>query len=321
MDFNIDYIWALVVSFILTVIFSLVLIPILKRIKAGQNIREDGPQSHLAKTGTPTMGGIAIILASSIAFIMFGAMKREMLIILVSYFAFGALGFTDDFVKVAMKRNLGLKAYQKLTMQVLIALSIGLYQLDVSRFHNSVYVPILNEFVNFGIFYLPFIIFVIVAISNSVNLTDGLDGLASSVTFAIALFLAIMGMSFGNTSSAIFCSAIAGACLGFLIFNKNPAKVFMGDTGSLALGGAIAIAAILMNLEMIIPIAGGIFVAEAASVVIQVGSFKLRGKRVFKMAPLHHHFELSGWKETKVVYIFFAITVLLCIISFLILRI
>ena len=321
MDFNIDYIWALVVSFILTVIFSLVLIPILKKIKAGQNIREDGPQSHLAKTGTPTMGGIAIILASSIAFIMFGAMKREMLIILVSYFAFGALGFTDDFVKVAMKRNLGLKAYQKLTMQVLIALSIGLYQLDVSRFHNSVYVPILNEFVNFGIFYLPFIIFVIVAISNSVNLTDGLDGLASSVTFAIALFLAIMGMSFGNTSAAIFCSAIAGACLGFLIFNKNPAKVFMGDTGSLALGGAIAIAAILMNLEMIIPIAGGIFVAEAASVVIQVGSFKLRGKRVFKMAPLHHHFELSGWKETKVVYVFFAITVLLCIISYLILRI
>ena len=321
MDFNIDYIWELGVSFILNVIFYLVLITILKRIKAGQNIREDGPQSHLAKTGTPTMGGIAIILASSIAFIMFGAMKREMLIILVSYFAFGALGFTDDFVKVAMKRNLGLKAYQKLTMQVLIALSIGLYQLDVSRFHNSVYVPILNEFVNFGIFYLPFIIFVIVAISNSVNLTDGLDGLASSVTFAIALFLAIMGLSFGNTSAAIFCSSIAGACLGFLIFNKNPAKVFMGDTGSLALGGAIAIAAILMNLEMIIPIAGGIFVAEAASVVIQVGSFKLRGKRVFKMAPLHHHFELSGWKETKIVYIFFAITVLLCIISFLILRI
>jgi phospho-N-acetylmuramoyl-pentapeptide-transferase len=309
----------LFVSFLLTVIFSLILIPLLKKIKAGQSIREDGPQSHLVKSGTPTMGGIAIILASSIAFLIFGPMKREMLIILVTYFAFGALGFTDDFVKVALKRNLGLKAYQKFTMQVLIALSIGLYQMDVSRFHSSIYIPVLNEFVNLGVFYLPFIIFVIVAISNSVNLTDGLDGLASSVTFVISLFLAIMGMSFGNNSSAIFCSAVAGACLGFLIFNKNPAKVFMGDTGSLALGGAIAVAAILMNLEMIIPIAGGIFVAEAASVVIQVTSYKLRGKRVFKMAPLHHHFELSGWKETKVVNVFFLITILLCISSYFIL--
>jgi phospho-N-acetylmuramoyl-pentapeptide-transferase len=191
--------------------------------------------------------------------------------------------------------------------------------MDVPQFHSSIYIPVLNEFVNLGIFYLPFIIFVIVAISNSVNLTDGLDGLASSVTFAISLFLAIMGISFGNNSSAIFCSAVAGACLGFLIFNKNPAKVFMGDTGSLALGGAIAVAAILMNLEMIIPIAGGIFVAEAASVVIQVASYRIRGKRVFKMAPLHHHFELSGWKETKVVKVFFLITVFLCVISYFIL--
>jgi phospho-N-acetylmuramoyl-pentapeptide-transferase len=318
-DLNYRFALTLLVSFILTVIFTLALIPLLKKIKAGQSIREDGPKSHHVKSGTPTMGGIAIILASSIAFIIFGPMKREMLIILVSYFAFGALGFTDDFVKVALKRNLGLKAYQKFTMQVLIALSIGLYQMDVSQFHSSIYIPVLNEFVNLGIFYLPFIIFVIVAISNSVNLTDGLDGLASSVTFAISLFLAIMGISFGNNSSAIFCSAVAGACLGFLIFNKNPAKVFMGDTGSLALGGAIAVAAILMNMEMIIPIAGGIFVAEAASVVIQVASYRIRGKRVFKMAPLHHHFELSGWKETKVVNVFFLITVLLCVISFFIL--
>lgn len=321
MDIYLQFALPIVTAFALTVIFSLILIPILKKIKAGQSIREEGPKSHLAKSGTPTMGGIAIILAVSVTYLIFGDMKREMLIVLITFFAFGALGFTDDFVKVAMKRNLGLKAYQKLTMQVIIALAVGLYKLDVSTFQGSIYLPIVNDFVNLGVFYLPFIVFVIVAMSNSVNLTDGLDGLASSVVFAVSLFLAILAVSFGHNSIGVFAIAISGACLGFLIFNKNPAKVFMGDTGSLALGGAIAVSAILINMEMIIPIAGGILVAEAASVVIQVVSFKTRGKRVFKMAPLHHHFELSGWKETKIVYFFFAITVFLCGISYLLLQI
>ena len=310
---------AILIAFIVTVAVCPIFIPILKKIKAGQNIREDGPKSHLVKSGTPTMGGIVIILAVIVASLFAGVLKREMLIILVAFIAFGALGFTDDFVKVALKRNLGLRAYQKLTMQILIAVGIALYQADVTNLGTTVWVPFADIYWDLGRLYIPFVVFVIVAVANSVNLTDGLDGLAAGVTFIVALFLALTGALFTSGSSPVFCAAIAGGCLGFLLFNRHPARVFMGDTGSLALGGGIAVAAVLMNMALIIPLVGGIFVAEALSVVIQVISFKTRGKRVFKMAPLHHHFELSGWKETKIVFVFWGITALICTVTYLIL--
>lgn len=310
---------ALTISFLLTVIATPLAIPLLRRIKAGQSIREDGPQSHMIKQGTPTMGGIVIIGAVLITSLTAGGIKTDMLILLVTFVAFGLLGFLDDFVKVTRKRNLGLTARQKMALQIIIAVFLAVYQSNVSIYGTSVYIPVVDEYWNFGIFYVPFIAFVVVAMVNSVNLTDGLDGLASGVTMIVALFLAVVGMSYGYTNATVFSSAVAGACLGFLLHNRYPAKVFMGDTGSLGLGGAIAAAAILMNIELILPLAGGVYVAEALSVILQVVSFKTRKKRIFKMAPLHHHFELSGWKETKVVRVFWMVTLLLCILSLMLL--
>lgn len=306
------------IAFFITVIATPLIIPVLRRIKAGQSIREEGPQSHMVKSGTPTMGGIAIIAAVLITCLTAGETNRDMLIIIAAFVAYGFLGFLDDFVKVTMKRNLGLTAKQKLLLQMLIAVGLAYYQSEVSVYGTKVFIPFVNQTWDFGIWYIPFIAFVVVSMVNAVNLTDGLDGLASGVTLIVALFLAFVGTTYGFTTTTIFCSALAGACFGFLMFNKHPAKVFMGDTGSLALGGGIAAAAIMMNIELVIPIAGGVFVAEALSVVLQVVSYKTRKKRIFKMAPLHHHFELCGWKETKVVAVFWFVTFVLCAISLLI---
>ncbi|MBR5228795.1 MAG: phospho-N-acetylmuramoyl-pentapeptide-transferase [Firmicutes bacterium] len=304
------------VAFIISAILGPIVIPVLRRIKAGQSIREDGPQAHLSKAGTPTMGGVMIILSVVITCISVGrGLNGDMAILLLSFILCGGIGFFDDFIKVVKKRNLGLTAKQKLLFQIVIAVIIAFYQSKVSVYGTSIYVPIWKDYLNLGWFYIPFIAFVLVAMVNAVNLTDGLDGLASGCTVIVALFLAIVGGSLGYTSQTIFSAAIAGACLGFLLFNRYPAKVFMGDTGSLALGGALAVAAIMMNIELILPIAGGVFVAECLSVIIQVACFKKTGKRVFRMAPLHHHFELGGWKETKVVLVFWSVTLLLCVLS------
>lgn len=304
-----------VIAFLITVAGTPLIIPVLKKIKAGQSIREDGPQSHMVKSGTPTMGGIAIIGAVLITCLTSGETTRDMLVILAAFVAFGILGFLDDFVKVTLKRNLGLTAKQKLILQIVIAVALAWYQSHYSVYKTYITIPFINENVDFGIWYIPFIAFVVVAMVNAVNLTDGLDGLASGVTMIVAFFFGIVGSLYGSPTAALFCSAIAGACFGFLIFNKHPAKVFMGDTGSLALGGGIAAAAIMMNSVLILPFVGGVYVAEALSVVLQVVSFQTRGKRIFKMAPLHHHFELSGWKETKVVAVFWFVTFVLCGIS------
>lgn len=308
----------IVIAFAITVIGTPLIIPVLKRIKAGQSIREDGPQSHMVKSGTPTMGGLAIIGAVLITCLTAGETTKDMLVILTAFVAYGVLGFLDDFVKVTMKRNLGLTAKQKLILQILIAAVLAYYQSHESVYGTKVFVPFVNEIVDFGIWYIPFIAFVVVSMVNSVNLTDGLDGLASGVTLIVALFLALVGSTYGSPTASLFCAAMTGACFGFLMFNKHPAKVFMGDTGSLALGGGIAAAAIMMNIELVIPIAGGVYVAEAVSVILQVVSYKTRKKRIFRMAPLHHHFELCGWKETKVVAVFWFVTFVLCAISLLI---
>lgn len=320
MEGHFQIILTIIIAFVITAILGPVVIPILHRIKAGQSIREEGPKAHQVKAGTPTMGGIMIILAVIIACVSVGhGLNADMGILLLSFVLCGLIGFCDDFIKVVKKRNLGLTALQKLIFQIIIAIIIAVYQAKVSVYGTSVYIPIWKHYVDFGWFYIPFIAFVLVAAVNAVNLTDGLDGLASGCTAIVALFFAIVGNATGCTSPTVFTAAIAGACIGFLLFNHYPAKVFMGDTGSLALGGALATAAVMMNIEMILPLAGGIFVVEVLSVMIQVVSFKTRGKRVFKMAPIHHHFELSGWKETKVVAVFWSITLILCVISMLIL--
>ncbi|MBF8982244.1 phospho-N-acetylmuramoyl-pentapeptide-transferase [Lutibacter sp. B2] len=313
----------IVISFFITLILGPIVIPMLQRLKVGQSIRDEGPKSHIAKSGTPTMGGIIMIIAILITTLssgMTGKQKIDLYMVLFATVSFGLIGFIDDFIKVVLKRNLGLKAYQKLIGQILIAVIIAVYQSKISVSGTNILIPFINQYVDFGIFYIPFIATVVVATANSVNLTDGLDGLASGVTLIVAAFFSLVAMNWGYSSLTVFSGALTGTCLGFLRFNAYPAKVFMGDTGSMALGGAIATVAILMNLTLIIPIVGGIYFVEALSVILQVTSFKLTGKRIFRMSPLHHHFELKGWKETKVVVVFWSVTLFLCVLGLFILN-
>ncbi|SES64604.1 Phospho-N-acetylmuramoyl-pentapeptide-transferase [Natronincola peptidivorans] len=321
-------IYTIIIGFFITLLLGPLIIPFLRRLKVGQTVREEGPQSHLSKTGTPTIGGIIIIVSIIITSFTSGIINTDLLVALGATIAFGLIGFIDDFIKVVLKRNLGLRAYQKLLLQITVAVFLAIYQSNASVVQTKVIIPfvegnlqigniVIPQYFDLGIFYIPFIVFVVVATVNSVNLTDGLDGLAAGVTLIITAFFSLLAMSWGYTSLAIFSSAVTGACLGFLRYNTHPAQVFMGDTGSLALGGAVAAVAILMNVPLIIPIVGGIYFAETVSVILQVISFKATGKRIFKMTPLHHHFELSGWAETKVVTVFWIVTVVLCLIGIL----
>lgn len=311
----------ILVAFLISVVITKYEIPVLRE-KAGQNIREDGPESHLSKAGTPSMGGIAIIIgacvASIVAGLVFGASISELLIIMLVFVGFGLIGFFDDYLKVIKKNNLGLRAYQKFGLQIIISVALAVFLANNSVGSTNVFIPVADIYIDFGVWYIPFIVFAVLAMTNAVNLTDGLDGLASGVTAFVTLFFSIAGLTYGVASGAYFCAAVCGACLGFLVFNKNPAKVFMGDTGSLALGGGVAAAAIVMKLELLILIVGLVYVIEALSVVLQVGYFKLTGgKRLFKMAPIHHHFEKCGHSEVTVVKGFWVFTVICCIIGFL----
>jgi len=293
-------------------------IPILKHKQFQQFIREEGPKSHLSKEGTPTMGGIAIFCALVLMTFIGGFISTDTYVMIAVTFLFGLIGFFDDYIKVAKKHNLGLRAWQKLVLQILFAAALAVYMANYSGYGTDVWIPFIDKYVDFGWAYIPFVVFVVVAMANAVNLTDGLDGLSSGVTALVAFFLAIVAMQFGHNSASVFCIALTGGCLGFLAFNKYPAKLFMGDTGSMALGGALAAAAIIMKVEFLLPIAGLIYVLEALSVIIQVGSFKLTGKRVFKMAPLHHHFEMCGMKEKYVVVMFWFVTLICCVLAYLI---
>ncbi|MCI9475146.1 MAG: phospho-N-acetylmuramoyl-pentapeptide-transferase [Emergencia sp.] len=294
-------------------------IPILKHKQFQQFIREEGPQSHLSKEGTPTMGGIAIFAALVLMTFIGGYVSTDTFVMLAVTLLFGLIGFFDDYIKVAKKHNLGLRAWQKLVLQILFAGALAVYMANYSGYGTEVWIPFIDKYIDFGALYIPFVIFVVVAMANAVNLTDGLDGLSSGVTALVAFFFAIVGMEFGHNSAAIFCTALTGACLGFLVFNRYPAKLFMGDTGSMALGGALASAAIIMKVEFLLPIAGLIYVLEALSVIIQVGYFKMTGgKRFFKMAPLHHHFEMCGMKEKYVVAMFWFIALVCCGIAYLV---
>ncbi len=319
-------IYTIIIAFFITLILGPLVIPFLRKLKVRQTIREEGPQSHMAKSGTPTIGGIIIILSIVITSFTAGIINNDLLVALAVTIAFGIIGFIDDFIKVVLRRNLGLRVYQKLVLQMLVAAFLAIYQSSVSSVGTKIIIPfvkgslqvgniIIPQYLELGFLYIPFIVFVVVATVNSVNLTDGLDGLASGVTLIITAFFSLLAMNWGYTSLGVFASAVTGACLGFLRYNTHPAQVFMGDTGSLALGGAVSTVAILMNLPLIIPIVGGIYFVESLSVILQVISFKSTGKRIFKMSPLHHHYELSGWAETKIVTVFWVTTVILCLIG------
>ncbi|CAH0217997.1 Phospho-N-acetylmuramoyl-pentapeptide-transferase [Peribacillus sp. Bi96] len=311
--------YTILVAFLVTVLLSPVFIPFLRRLKFGQSIREEGPQSHLKKTGTPTMGGLVILLSVTIATLVmtfkFSVPSTETYLLLFVTLGFGLLGFLDDFIKVVMKRNLGLTSKQKLIGQIVISVIFYFVFKQTDRFNPELTIPGTDFSVDFGWFYLFIVIFWLVGFSNAVNLTDGLDGLVSG-TSAIAFgAFAILAWSQSQYDVAIFSVAVVGAVLGFLVFNAHPAKVFMGDTGSLALGGAIATIALLTKLEILLVIIGGVFVIETLSVILQVGSFKTTGKRIFKMSPLHHHYELSGWSEWRVVVTFWTVGLLCAVLG------
>ncbi len=285
-------------------------IPELHKLKFGQSIREEGPKSHQAKSGTPTMGGIMIILGITLGTAIAAPLSTEIMLALFIMLGHFVLGFLDDYIKVVKKRNLGLKAKQKMLGQIIIAVVTMVIGTRMLGIDTSVWLPIANTSVNIGIGYYFLVLFVMVGASNAVNLTDGLDGLASGTMAIAASAYAVVCLLLGHNDLAIFCVAIVGACLAFLRFNAHPAKVFMGDTGSLALGGAFAAVGILTHTEVLLAVIGLIFVCEALSVIIQVISFKTTGKRVFRMSPIHHHFELGGWSEWKVVFVFWAVGLL-----------
>ncbi|MFZ3588019.1 phospho-N-acetylmuramoyl-pentapeptide-transferase [Bacillus sp. DJP31] len=302
--------FTILMGFLISVLLSPIFIPFLRRLKFGQSIREEGPKSHQKKSGTPTMGGVVIILSILITTLVmafkFSTPSVEILLLLLVTIGFGIVGFLDDFIKVVMKRNLGLTSKQKLLGQILIAIIFFIIFIQ-HDFSTVVGIPGTTYSFDLGWFYIILLVFMLVGGSNAVNLTDGLDGLLAG-TSAIAFgAFAVLAWNQSQFDVAIFSLAVVGSVLGFLVFNAHPAKVFMGDTGSLALGGAIATVAILTKLEILLVIIGGVFVLETLSVIIQVISFKTTGKRVFKMSPLHHHYEIVGWSEWRVVVTFWSV--------------
>ena len=308
----------LAASFIMTVILAPIGIPMLRRLKFGQSIREEGPQSHMKKAGTPTMGGLIYLIAIIVTTIavgnIFDLFTTQTVVLLLVLIGFGVIGFLDDGLKVIFKRNLGLTSLQKLIGQIVIAIAAFLL-LRLGSFDTAIAIPYTDYSIDLGIFYVAFLIFWLVGFSNAVNLTDGLDGLVSgTASIAFAAF-GVIALFNEQGDIALFAFAVTGALLGFLIFNANPAKVFMGDTGSLALGGALAMVSVLVKAELLLLIIGLVFVIETLSVILQVGSFKLRKKRIFKMSPIHHHFELSGWSEWKVVVVFWSTGLVVALIA------
>ena len=310
----------IVMGFVASAVLTSLEIPILKQKQFRQYIREEGPESHQKKSGTPTMGGVAMIIALVIVMLISGGFNHETFVLLAMTVLFGGLGFMDDYIKVAQKHNLGLRAWQKLVLQLILGVALAFYMAKVSGYGTDVYIPLYGKYVDFGKLYIPFVAFVIVAMANSVNLTDGLDGLCSGVTAIVAITFSILGFKLGQITPTVYCAALAGVCLGFLVFNKNPAKLFMGDTGSMALGGGLATAAILMKMEFFLIIAGIIYVAESLSVILQVISFQSTGKRIFRMSPIHHHFELGGMSEKRVVLMFWAVTLVASVLALIIYR-
>ena len=312
---NLQIITPVFIAFAISVVLCPILIPLLKRLKFGQEVRDDGPKTHLKKEGTPTMGGVVILIAIAVTCLFYMKDYPEILPILFVTIGFGLIGFLDDFIKIVMKRSLGLRAWQKMLLQIVVAGVFAYYVVNYTDLNNEIIIPFTGKIVTLSNWaYVLLLMFVVVGTVNGSNFTDGLDGLASSVTALIATFFTVVAIGTGSGVAPVTCAAV-GALLGFLVFNVYPAKVFMGDTGSLALGGFVAATAYMLKMPLFIVIVAFIYLAEVLSVIIQVVSFKTTGKRVFKMAPIHHHFELCGWKENKIVSIFSIITLILSIVA------
>lgn len=316
-----ELLYASGMAFVVALILGPIVIPMLRRLKFGQSIRQEGPERHYAKAGTPTMGGIIILGALLVPVMVYTGRSTEVWLALFVTLGHGLIGFIDDFIKVACKRSLGLKAKQKLLGQIIMAVALAYIATNYMGRGTDLWVPLLDINIDLGPLYYVLIFLVLVGTTNAVNLTDGLDGLAAGTTTVAALAYVVIAMSFGKPELAIFCASLAGASLGFLKYNAYPAKVFMGDTGSLALGGALAAVAVMTKTELLLVIVGGVFVFEALSVIIQVISFKLTGKRVFRMSPIHHHFELAGWSEIKVVTVFWLTGVIFSAIALVVLAV
>ncbi len=310
----------------LSLLLGMFTIPMLRRLKFGQEIREIGPSWHASKSGTPTMGGVIFIISSAAALIitcLWGFLVggrsggfTELLIVELLSLSFGVIGFIDDYIKVVKKRNLGLTAVQKFGLQFLVSLVFATFVAVFGDTGTVIDLPFAKTNIDLNWFYIPFIIFVMLATVNSVNLTDGLDGLATTITMVVMLFYLLISLRIKNSAMALFAAVMLGALAGFLFYNRKPAKVFMGDTGSLFLGGAVCGLAITLRQPLTLLIVGLVYVIETLSVIMQVTSYKLTGKRIFKMSPIHHHFEMCGWSEEKIVCVFSLVTLLLCAVMY-----
>lgn len=314
---NKDVIAAVLIAFGVSAVLCPVLIPFLKKLKFGQQVRDDGPQAHLKKAGTPTMGGLAFLASVIVTSLIFVGKYPRIVPVLFLTVGFGIVGFLDDYIKIVMKRSEGLNPVQKLLGQLVITGIFCVYMIKYSGLGTVIHIPFLGIDWDMGWLYVPMLFLAVLGTDNGVNFTDGLDGLCTSVTILVATFFTVVAMG-EESGIAPVTAAVVGALLGFLLFNVYPAKVFMGDTGSLALGGFVSATALMLQQPLLILIVGFIYLAEVISVMIQVTYFKkTHGKRFFRMAPIHHHFELGGWSETRVVAIFSIVTTILCLIAYL----
>lgn len=322
MNFEIE---VLLVSFVISIVLGMITIPILRKLKVGQIERDDGPASHLKKQGTPTMGGIIIIISMVIGTIVTTvylyatnqeALAQQIIPISLLTIGFGVIGFIDDYKKLVLKNTEGLKPSYKMLGLLVISVAYVLYLVEGAKIGTQTYIPILKTYIVLPMYvYVPAAICVVLATTNAINLTDGVDGLSSSISVIIITCLTVIAMLRGVVEMSVFGSIVIGSILGFLIFNLHPAKVIMGDTGSLLIGGVISAIVLYLKMPLILLIIALIPVIETISVIMQVAYFKKTGKRIFKMAPLHHHFELSGWKENKIVVVFSIVTLVLCVIG------
>ncbi|MDD4237408.1 MAG: phospho-N-acetylmuramoyl-pentapeptide-transferase [Desulfotomaculaceae bacterium] len=313
---------AFTIALVVTLAMGLALIPWLKRLKFGQNIRSDGPSRHLQKAGTPTMGGIIFLVGIFVAVLIVAPEQVNALVVLAITLGYGLIGFLDDYIKIVLKRSLGLRAREKLLGQIILAGLLAYGVVFWAGRGTSLVLPFSGYFTAGGIhwelgwwLFLAFTLLVVVGTANAVNFTDGLDGLAAGVSLIVAIAMMLIALKVEQYGVAAVMASMSGGCLGFLFYNRHPARVFMGDTGSLAIGGGLGAAAVITRSELFFMIIGGIFVVEVLSVIIQVISFQTTGHRVFRMSPLHHHFELGGWGENRVVLTFWVITLLLCVIG------
>ena len=317
-----ETILAIIIAFAISALLCPIIIPFLHKLKFGQQVRDDGPQAHLKKQGTPTMGGLIILTSIIITSLFYVSRYPKVIPVLFMTVGFGIIGFLDDYIKIVMKRSEGLKPMQKLVGQFVITGIFAWYVVNSGEVGTDMLIPFTGgfdhgKFLHLGILFVPALFFIVLGTDNGVNFTDGLDGLCTSVTILVATFLTIVAIG-ENAGISPITGAVVGSLLGFLLFNVYPAKVFMGDTGSLAVGGFVSATVFMMRMPLFLPIIGFIYFVEVLSVIIQVTYFKKTGgKRIFRMAPVHHHFELGGWSETRVVAVFAIVTAILCLLAYL----